>query len=168
MHDVSFCRSGGIGRRSRLKICRWQQRTGSSPVFGTTCYVRLRGVLRGLFGCLRAVRQRKTTADVVWRGFWCLPGGGDGDDVEESGWRSKVAGMVRGGAAAWRRWRISCMWSCGRCLPSRVWRRRCSSWRRTGSTRWRCRRTCSARCRRRSWRRPGRRLCSTRDAWRTS
>ena len=69
MHDVSFCRSGGIGRRSRLKICRWQQRTGSSPVFGTTCYVRLRGVLRGLFWCLRAVRQRRMTADVVRRGF---------------------------------------------------------------------------------------------------
>lgn len=26
--------------------------------------------------------------------FWCLSGGGDGDDVEGLGWRSKVAGMV--------------------------------------------------------------------------
>ena len=31
----SACRSGGIGRRSRLKICRRQLRAGSSPAFGT-------------------------------------------------------------------------------------------------------------------------------------
>ena len=29
------CRSGGIGRHKGLKIPRWQQRTGSSPVPGT-------------------------------------------------------------------------------------------------------------------------------------
>lgn len=39
----TFCRSGGIGRRTGLKIPRWQHRTGSSPVFGTRrkslCYL---------------------------------------------------------------------------------------------------------------------------------
>jgi hypothetical protein len=30
-----MCRSGGIGRRSRLKICRQRWRAGSSPAFGT-------------------------------------------------------------------------------------------------------------------------------------
>ncbi len=30
------CRCDGIGRRSGLKIHRWRQRTGSSPVTGTT------------------------------------------------------------------------------------------------------------------------------------
>ena len=34
--QVQNCRCGGIGRRSRLKICRWQQRAGSSPATGTT------------------------------------------------------------------------------------------------------------------------------------
>ena len=29
------CRSGGIGRRTGLKIPRWQHRAGSSPAFGT-------------------------------------------------------------------------------------------------------------------------------------
>ena len=43
------CRCGEIGRRKGLKIPRWQQRTGSSPVSGTTkdlsgCYAG-----RGLF-----------------------------------------------------------------------------------------------------------------------
>ena len=33
---ISFvCRSGGIGRRTGLKIPRWQHRAGSSPAFGT-------------------------------------------------------------------------------------------------------------------------------------
>lgn len=32
------CRSGGIGRRTGLKIQRWQQRAGSIPASGTTCY----------------------------------------------------------------------------------------------------------------------------------
>ena len=36
-----MCRSGGIGRRSRLKICRMQIRAGSSPAFGTTVKSRL-------------------------------------------------------------------------------------------------------------------------------
>ena len=31
----AICRSGGIGRRSGLKIHRWRQRAGSSPAFGT-------------------------------------------------------------------------------------------------------------------------------------
>ena len=31
----STCRSGEIGRRSRLKICREQSHAGSSPAFGT-------------------------------------------------------------------------------------------------------------------------------------
>ena len=31
-----LCRCDGIGRRSGLKIHRWRQRTGSSPVTGTT------------------------------------------------------------------------------------------------------------------------------------
>ena len=30
------CRSGGIGRRTGLKILRWRHRTGSIPVFGTS------------------------------------------------------------------------------------------------------------------------------------
>ena len=34
---VSYlCRCGGIGRHKGLKIPRWQQRTGSSPVSGTS------------------------------------------------------------------------------------------------------------------------------------
>ena len=32
---LSNCRCDGIGRRSGLKIHRWRQRTGSSPVTGT-------------------------------------------------------------------------------------------------------------------------------------
>lgn len=36
-----ICRCGGIGRRKGLKIPRWRQRTGSSPVSGT--------ILRSLF-----------------------------------------------------------------------------------------------------------------------
>ena len=32
------CRCDGIGRRSGLKIHRWRQRTGSSPVTGTILY----------------------------------------------------------------------------------------------------------------------------------
>ena len=32
---ISICRCDGIGRRSGLKIHRWRQRTGSSPVTGT-------------------------------------------------------------------------------------------------------------------------------------
>ena len=34
MHSYT-CRCDGIGRRSGLKIHRWRQRTGSSPVTGT-------------------------------------------------------------------------------------------------------------------------------------
>ena len=33
--ECNFCRCDGIGRRSGLKIHRWRQRTGSSPVTGT-------------------------------------------------------------------------------------------------------------------------------------
>src|SRR5450756_1172919 len=34
-HIISLCRSGGTGRRSRLKICRGNTRVGSIPSFGT-------------------------------------------------------------------------------------------------------------------------------------
>ena len=34
-HIISVCRSGGTGRRSRLKICRGNTRVGSIPSFGT-------------------------------------------------------------------------------------------------------------------------------------
>ena len=32
-----------------LKICRWQQRIGSSPIAGTTCKSKPREILMGLF-----------------------------------------------------------------------------------------------------------------------
>src|SRR5664280_1656802 len=34
-HIIDLCRSGGTGRRSRLKICRGNTRVGSIPSFGT-------------------------------------------------------------------------------------------------------------------------------------
>ena len=37
-------RSGGIGRRSRLKICRRQLRAGSSPAFGTNIEINRRKI----------------------------------------------------------------------------------------------------------------------------
>ena len=37
LYNITYtCRCDGIGRRSGLKIHRWRQRTGSSPVTGTT------------------------------------------------------------------------------------------------------------------------------------
>lgn len=36
--EVSVSRSDGIGRRTGLKIQRWQHRAGSSPAFGTIQY----------------------------------------------------------------------------------------------------------------------------------
>lgn len=47
-------RGGGIGRRSRLKICRGYPRTGSSPVLGTRCEKGFRGVSEVPLLCSRA------------------------------------------------------------------------------------------------------------------
>ena len=49
----TFCRCDGIGRRSGLKIHRWRQRTGSSPVTGTK---KERGFRLSLFWCRRPGR----------------------------------------------------------------------------------------------------------------
>ena len=46
MSIVCICRCDGIGRRSGLKIHRWRQRTGSSPVTGTTSEQALYRLLR--------------------------------------------------------------------------------------------------------------------------
>ena len=45
------CRCDGIGRRSGLKIHRWRQRTGSSPVTGTTLKRLSPKALRGQAFC---------------------------------------------------------------------------------------------------------------------
>ena len=52
-----ICRCDGIGRRSGLKIHRWRQRTGSSPVTGTTSEQALYRLLR-LFSKVRARSRR--------------------------------------------------------------------------------------------------------------
>ncbi len=61
------CRCDGIGRRSGLKIHRWRQRTGSSPVTGTIKAKQYRCRRPEAYGinCFRAFCPRKFTDDSI-------------------------------------------------------------------------------------------------------
>lgn len=72
-YDASqLCRSGGIGRRSRLKICRWQQRAGSSPASGTIVVFKALGFSGSFFVCFFSCALYDTRVIIKRNTFICF------------------------------------------------------------------------------------------------
>ncbi len=71
----AICRCDGIGRRSGLKIHRWRQRTGSSPVTGTTspqASYRLRRLFFKSHRALLLLRLLSKSHPLRWAAIWYL------------------------------------------------------------------------------------------------
>ena len=67
MYDIIYiCQHGGIGRRTGLKIQRWQHRAGSTPAAGIFLYSDLR-LISSLFYFKTFLENNKSPAILLYK-----------------------------------------------------------------------------------------------------